>query len=58
MKAKTFDCVEMKRNAALRIYEETKGLSLEQRQTYWQEKTNQFLQKQAERKQAAEGKAP
>ena len=58
MKTKTFDCVEMKRNTAFRIYEETKGLSLEERQAYWQQKTNQFLQKQADRKREAEGKSP
>jgi hypothetical protein len=53
MKAKTFDCVEMKRKAALRIYEETKNMSLEQRQSYWQRKSDEFLKKQRERQRAA-----
>jgi len=53
MKAKTFDCVEMKRDAALRIYEETKHMSLEQRQSYWQRKSDEFLKKQRERQRAA-----
>jgi hypothetical protein len=30
MKTKTFDCVEMKRRAGERIYDETKDLTLEQ----------------------------
>ena len=54
MKAKTFDCVDMKRKAAERIYEETKDLSLEERQAYWREKSDLFLKKQQERKSAVE----
>ena len=53
MKAKMFDCVEMKREAALRIHEETKNMSLEQRQSYWQRKSDEFLKKQRERKRAS-----
>ncbi|MFA6243121.1 MAG: hypothetical protein WC655_19445 [Candidatus Hydrogenedentales bacterium] len=54
MKTKTFDCVEMKRAAALRIYEETKSLSLEERQAYWRAKHDNLTRKLALRKQALE----
>lgn len=57
MRTKTFDCVEMKRIAAIRIYEETKDMSLEQRQEYWQRKSDEFLRKQEARKNAASRKA-
>ena len=50
MKTKTFDCIEMKRKAAERIYEETKDFTLEQRIAYWQQKSDAFLRKQQERK--------
>ena len=53
MEAKTFDCIEMKRAAALRVYEETKDMSLEKRQAYWRRKNEEFLRKQEARKQAA-----
>jgi hypothetical protein len=52
MKTKTFECVEMKRKTALRIHEETKDMTLEQRQSYWQRKNDEFLKKPAERKRA------
>lgn len=32
---KTFDAIEMKRQGALRIYEETKDMSLDQELAYW-----------------------
>ena len=35
MKTKTFDCIEMKRRGAARIFEATKGMSLEQEVAYW-----------------------
>ena len=53
MKKKTFDCVKMKRQAALRIFEETRAMSLEQRQAYWREKHAAFVQRQEARKCAA-----
>jgi len=34
-KAKTFDCVEMKRRAQEKIYEETKGMSAEELVAYF-----------------------
>jgi len=53
MKTKTFDCVDMKRQAASRIYEETQGMTLEERQAYWRDKHAAFLERQEERKQTA-----
>jgi hypothetical protein len=41
-KQKTFDCVEMKRQAALRIYERIKDLTPEEQLAYWQQRDEQF----------------
>ena len=38
---KEFDCVEMKRNAQKRIYEEIRGLSREQELKYFSDRTDQ-----------------
>jgi hypothetical protein len=37
-KTKTFDCVEMMHEGALRIYEETKGMSVEEELAYWRKR--------------------
>ena len=42
MKTKTFDCVEMKRRAAERIYLETKDLTFEQIIDYWRRRNEEF----------------
>jgi hypothetical protein len=42
MKAKKFDCMEMKRQGASRIYEETKDLSLKEEAQYWREKSEKM----------------
>ncbi len=34
-KTKTFDCVAMMHEGALRIHEETKGMSIEEELAYW-----------------------
>ncbi|MHB1037851.1 MAG: hypothetical protein ACYC35_25930 [Pirellulales bacterium] len=47
MKTKTFDCVEMKRRAALRIYEETKDMTLEQKIDYWRHRSDEFRREQS-----------
>ncbi len=49
MKTKTFDCVEMKRRGAARIYEKTKDLSLEQRIEFWRRRSEAFRQEQEQR---------
>lgn len=42
MKTKTFDCVEMKRKAARRIYEELKDKSVEEQIEYWRRGTEEM----------------
>ena len=37
-KKKTFDCVEMMHRGASRIYEETKGMSVEEELAYWRQR--------------------
>ena len=37
-KRKDFDCVEMMHEGALRIYEETKGMTEEEELAYWRRK--------------------
>ena len=36
---KSFDCVEMMHEGALRIYEETKDMTKEEELAYWRERT-------------------
>ena len=48
MKTKTFDAVKMKREAAKRIYEETRGLNDAERRAYW-EAANRALQGRLDR---------
>lgn len=44
-KTKTFDCVEMMHRGALRIYEETKGMSVAEELAYWRQNHEQALKK-------------
>lgn len=44
-KTKTFDCVEMMHRGASRIYEETKGMSVQEELAYWRERHEQALKK-------------
>jgi len=41
MKTKTFDCVEMKRRAALRIHERMKDMTVEERIEYWRRRSRE-----------------
>jgi hypothetical protein len=50
MKVKTFDCVEMKREGSLRIHEETKNLTFDQKVEYWRQRSEEFMRRQAERR--------
>jgi len=50
-KTKTFDCVEMMHRGALRIYEETKGMTVQEELAYWRERHAETI---AELKQARE----
>ena len=45
-KTKTFDCVEMKRRGACKIYERTKGMSVEEEAAYWRERSEEFRREQ------------
>ncbi|MFO7974409.1 MAG: hypothetical protein R6V12_07235 [Candidatus Hydrogenedentota bacterium] len=38
MKKKSFDCVEMMHEGALRIYEKTKDMTKEEELAYWRER--------------------
>jgi hypothetical protein len=49
MKIKTFDCVEMKRQAAERIHEATKDLTVEQAIDYWRRRNEEFRREQERR---------
>ena len=53
-KTKAFDCVEMKRRGAERIYEQLKGKSIEEQVAFWQQKDREFEEyrkaRRAERK--------
>jgi hypothetical protein len=46
MKAKTFDCVEMKHQGAERVREQTKDMTPEQELAFWQERSHILLQRQ------------
>lgn len=57
MKTKTFDCVEMKRQGALRVHERLKDMTIEQQIEYWRQRSEQF-QRDQERLRAQAGIAP
>jgi hypothetical protein len=42
LKTKTFDCVEMKREGARRIYEELKDVSTEEQVDFWRRGTEEL----------------
>ena len=46
MKTKTFDCVEMKRQGALRVHELLKDMTIEQQIEYWRQRSEQFQREQ------------
>jgi hypothetical protein len=58
MKTKTFDCVEMKRQGALRVHEKLKDMTIEQQIEYWRQRSEQFQREQdrlrAQAKKASE----
>lgn len=49
---KDFDCVEMKRKGAARIYETIKDMTPDQEKAYWQQVNEEFLARQAQRREA------
>jgi hypothetical protein len=46
MKAKTFDCVEMKHRGAEKVREQTKDMTLEQELAFWRERSRVLRQRQ------------
>ncbi len=46
MKAKIFDCVEMKHRGAEKVREQTKDMTLEQELAFWQERSRILKQRQ------------
>lgn len=51
MKAKRFDCLEMKRRGAERIYEKTKDMTPEEKLAYWSRRDEEFRQRRLARQQ-------
>ncbi|NER39868.1 MAG: hypothetical protein F6J93_39035 [Oscillatoria sp. SIO1A7] len=51
MKAKRFDCIEMKRRGAERIYEKIKDMTPEEELAYWSKSSQEFQQQLLEIKQ-------
>ncbi len=51
MKTKTFDCVQMKRQASARIYETIKGMTVEEEVEYWRKHTEDLRVQQEVAKQ-------
>ena len=41
MKTKKFDCVEMKRKGARKVYEATKGMTVDEEVEYWRKRTRE-----------------
>ena len=41
MKTKDFDCVEMKRKGAQKVYAATKGMTVEEEVEYWRKRTEE-----------------
>ncbi len=54
MKAKAFDCVDMSREAALRVHERLKDMTVEQQIEYWRQRSEEF-QRDEERRRAQAG---
>lgn len=46
MKAKTFDCVEMKHRGAEKVREQINGMTLEQELAFWQERSRILRRRQ------------
>jgi len=47
MKTKTFDCVQMKRQGAAKVREQTATLTREEELRFWQERSQHLRQRQA-----------
>lgn len=56
MKKKTFDCVEMKRKAAQKVYEALHGKTRDEQVAYWRGRNEEMRLWLERRKQNAAGK--
>ena len=56
MTAKKFDCVAMKRRGAVKIYEATKNMTLQERLAFWQQRTRELHSEQQQLRDAAAAK--
>jgi hypothetical protein len=54
MKTKKFDCVQMKRQGAAKVREQTATLTKEQELRFWQERSQHLRQRQAALKTVAQ----
>jgi len=55
MKTKTFDCVDMKRKAAARVYEAVKDMSPQEEAAYWRKINVAFARRQEKRRVRSTG---
>ena len=56
MTKRRFDCVAMKRKGARRVYEATKGMTVEQEVEFWRERTAEFRREIQARKKTGPAK--
>jgi hypothetical protein len=56
MNKKDFDCVELQHQGALRIYEETKDLTRDQKIAYWKRKSDEAMKKYLQARNQDQGK--
>ena len=57
MKTKKFDCVEMKRQGALRVHERLKNMTIEEQIEYWRRRSEEFEKEQARLRSQAEAES-
>ena len=46
MRAKAFDCIAMKRRGAIRVYEQTKDMTLDEQVAFWKERSAALRKRQ------------
>jgi hypothetical protein len=46
MRAKAFDCVAMKRQGAIRVYEQTKDMTLQEQVAFWKTRSAELRKRQ------------
>lgn len=59
MKTKVFDSIQMKRDGAVRIHEEIKDFTFQEKVDYWERKSREYQEKVARlRRSRAESNSP